>query len=175
MRSFRLPSGRRLSVRPIRHDDDARLVRAFALMSPQTRYQRFLTVKTKLTAKDTHFLVDVDGYDHVALVATPCDEPERIVAVARFVRLENDPAAAEFAIAIGDAYQREGLGMLLMGELMQAAAERGIERFVGTILAENEGAHRLVARVAAGAPRWQHHGSVDEVEFELAAPVRLAA
>lgn len=162
-------------VRPIRPDDDVRLVEAFARMSPQSRYQRFLIVKTELTSVDTHHLVDVDGHDHVALVAVAPEQPERIVAVARFVRLEEDPRAAEFAIAIGDAYQRDGLGVLMMSELAAAATRRGIDRFTGTILAENSGAHRLVARVAAAPPRWHNRGSVDEVEFELSAQAQLAA
>lgn len=175
MCSLLLRSGREVLVRPIRADDHARLTAAHERLSPESRYRRFLGVKPRLSAGDVHYLVDVDARDHVALVATPPREPAPIVAVARFVRLAEDPRAAEFSIVVGDAYQRDGLGVQLLAGLAGVAADNGVERFVATILAENEGAHRLVEAVAAGTPRWIRHGPVDEVEFELAPAARLAA
>lgn len=174
MDSYRLPTGEQLAIRSIRPDDDASLRAAYERLSPESKYRRFLALKPSLSREDARYLVDVDGRDHVALVAV--STAEGIVGVARFVRLREDPGAAEFAIVIGDELQRSGLGRALMDALAARARERGVERFVGSMLADNLPAHRLVARVAAAPPSWRHFGAVDEVEFALGpVPALLAA
>ena len=175
MCSIRLRDGRNFVVRPIRDDDEMRLSDAFDRLSPDSKYKRFLALKPHLTDHDIDYLVHVDAEDHVALVATDPDEPDVIIAVVRFVRLESDPTAAEFSIVVGDDYQQSGLGSQLMGVLADHARAQGITRFVATILAENIGAHRLVQAIAAGSPRWISHGTVDEVEIDLTTPVAPAA
>jgi protein lysine acetyltransferase len=161
-----LPSGRRIGIRPIRADDGPRLQDAYDRLSPQTKYRRFLAVKPRLTEADLTYLTGADGTDHVALVATPAEEPERIIAVGRFVRLAEEPAAAELAIVVGDPYQGEGLGTELLGRLADAALVRGIVRLTATVLADNVPVHRLLRH---GTSRERHLGPIDEVEVELAA------
>jgi RimJ/RimL family protein N-acetyltransferase len=90
------------------------------------------------------------------------------VAVARFVRLPEDPRTAEFAIVVGDAYQQEGIAKKLMERLSAAAIERGITRFRATILAENGPAHRLVRGLPGRVAAERHSGHVDEIEVDLA-------
>jgi RimJ/RimL family protein N-acetyltransferase len=171
-----LRTGEQVLIRPIRPDDGERLRASYHRLSPESKYRRFLAIKPELSSRDTRYFVAVDAHDHVALVACPLDAPEMIVAVARFVRRREDPGAAEFAIVVGDDYQRSGLGGALLRSLAARAREQGIERFVGSILAENVAAHRLVAGVAAAPAQWRHTGTVDEVEFDLgAAPALLAA
>jgi RimJ/RimL family protein N-acetyltransferase len=167
MRSIRLRDGRAFCVRPIHDDDEERLSDAFDRLSPDSKYKRFLALKPHLTDHDVNYLVHVDAQDHVALIAADPAEPDVIIAVARFVRLESDPTVAEFSIVVGDEYQGAGLGAALMQLLADDARAVGIDRFVATILAENIGAHRLVQAIAPSAPRWISHGTVDEVEIDL--------
>jgi RimJ/RimL family protein N-acetyltransferase len=161
-----LPNGRQVTIRPIRADDGPRLSLAYDHLSPQTKYRRFLAVKPRLTEGDLRYLTSADGNDHVALLATPADDPKLIIAVARFVRLAEDPGAAELAIVVGDPYQGEGLGTELLGRLADAALARGIERLKATVLAENVPVHRLLRH---GVSHERHLGPIDEVEVELAA------
>lgn len=166
MEVIALPSGRQVAIRPIQADDGPRLQAAYERLSPQTKYRRFLAVKPRLTEADVSYLTAADGTHHVALAATPVEDPRRIIAVARFVRLKDDPAAAELAIVVGDPYQGEGLGTELLGRLADAALARGIERLTATVLADNVPVHRLLRH---GAARERHLGPIDEVEIELAA------
>jgi RimJ/RimL family protein N-acetyltransferase len=159
-----LHDGTVIQIRPIRSDDGERLRASHARLSPETRYRRFLGVKPELTAADTHYLVDIDGSDHVALVATVDDD---IVAVARFVRLQDDPRAAEFAIVVGDAFQGQGLATELMLRLNVCAGLRGIERFVATVLSDNVAIFRLMDKLAMGPLTERRLGTVSEIEFEL--------
>jgi RimJ/RimL family protein N-acetyltransferase len=175
MRSIKVRDGREYHVRPLRPDDDQRLSDAYDRLSPDSKYKRFLGAKPTLTRRDVEYLVDVDDRDHVALAAAPAGEPDLLIAVARFVRLEHDPAAAEFSIVVGDACQRAGLGSQLLELLAREALSLGIERFVATILAENIGAHRLVNGLSPVPPRWNSHGTVDEVVIDLLPAAALAA
>jgi RimJ/RimL family protein N-acetyltransferase len=169
MDRVRLRSGREVAIRPIRGDDATRLEAAYARLSPESRYRRFLVTKPRLSEQEVRYLTAVDGCNHFALIATPADDPERIIGVGRFVRHVSDPAAAEFAIVVGDAFQGEGLATELLGRLADAARERGIVRFTATALADNEAVHRLLRRLAGEFSAFRREGSVDELTVELAA------
>jgi RimJ/RimL family protein N-acetyltransferase len=163
-----LNDGRRVAIRPIGPDDHERLRASHARLSPESRYRRFLATKPELTSADARYLVEIDGSDHLALVATLPDEPdEPIVAVARYIRLPDDPAAAEYAIVVGDDYQRQGLGGELMARLAQAAVARGVKRFRATMLADNIAIQRVTANLAAGPLKRRLNGSLSEVEIDL--------
>jgi RimJ/RimL family protein N-acetyltransferase len=168
MEQIRLESGREIAIRAIRPDDGAGLQAAYERLSPKSKYQRFLVAKPRLTPQELRYLTDVDGANHVALIATPAEDPNFILAVGRYVRLPTDSRAAELAIAVGDAFQREGIAAELLERLADAAAAHGIERFAATMLADNVPAHRLLSHLANDAAT-EHLGAVDEVEIELAA------
>jgi RimJ/RimL family protein N-acetyltransferase len=170
MDAVRLPSGRAVTIRPIAPSDAAALKLAYERLSPQSKYRRFLAPKPHLTSSDTRYLVHVDGRDHVALVATPADDPAWILGVARFVRVPDDPELAELAIVVGDRFQQEGLATALVARLARRATELGITRFRGTMLSENQPADRLVKAAAARVVRERLLGPVKEIEIELPAP-----
>ena len=170
MDAYTLNDGRQVTIRPIAADDHERLRASHARLSPESRYRRFLATKPELTSDDARYLVEIDGSDHFALVATLPGEPdEPIVAVARYIRLPADPCAAEFAVVVGDDYQRQGLADELMTRLARAAAARGVKRFRATMLADNVAIQRVTAKLAAGPLKRRLLGSLSEVEIELAA------
>jgi RimJ/RimL family protein N-acetyltransferase len=157
-----------VSIRPIAASDGPALHDAYERLSEDTKYKRFLATKPHLSRRDVSYLTHIDGDNHVALVATPVGRPDEIIGVARFVRLPEDLRSAEFAIVIGDAYQREGLGSELMARLAQAASEHDVKRLRGTMLADNIGAHKLTRRLAGELTQERRFGTVDELEVELA-------
>jgi RimJ/RimL family protein N-acetyltransferase len=165
----RIRSGREVAIRSIRADDSQRLEASHALLSPNTRYRRFHGAKPRLTAGELRYFTEVDGRDHVALIATPADDPDRIIGVGRFVRHRSDASAAEFAIVVGDPYQGEGLGTELITRLADAALERDISRFTATVLADNEPVHRLLLKLAGEFAEHERSGAVQELSIDLAA------
>ena len=169
METITLRSGRGVVIREIRPDDGPRLKLGYRALSPQSQYRRFLGSKPRLTDADVRYLTNVDGRNHFALVATTTTAPDWIIAVARFVRLAEDPEAAEFAIVVGDPFQGEGLGTELLERLAKDAKARGIRRFRATVLAENVAGHKLARRLAGRLANERHLGVVDEVEVDLAA------
>lgn len=57
-----------------------------------------------------------------------------IVGQAMYVRSENE---AEVAVVVEDAWQRRGIGTLLLAELAALAGRRGIGAFTGAVLPES--------------------------------------
>ena len=151
----RLADNTILFLREIRAGDKDRLSSAFAGLSEESVRKRFLGPKPTLSTAELRYLTEVDGTDHFAIVAVPAGEEERIVAVARFVRLADDRRAAEAAITVCDSLHGRGLGSLLARRLSDAARERGIARLTATIASENRAALKLMAKIderLAGAP-----------------------
>jgi RimJ/RimL family protein N-acetyltransferase len=171
---YALNDGTEVRIRPIRSDDGERLQASHARLSPESRYRRFLAAKPQLTPADARYLVDLDGCDHFALVATLDDEEGSIVAVTRFIRIPGAPDVAEFAIVVGDAYQGQGLATEMTAQLARAAARRGITRFRAAILADNLPVRKLLVGLTDGVPRELRTGSTSELEVDLPCSVVLA-
>jgi acyl-CoA synthetase (NDP forming)/RimJ/RimL family protein N-acetyltransferase len=101
--------------------------------SDQTRYYRFFGPLKRLSDRDLHRFTHVDHDSRVAFVVLLGDQ---LVAVGRYDRLP-DTSDAEVAFLVEDAHQGRGLGSVLLEHLAAAARERGIERFVAEVLAQN--------------------------------------
>jgi GNAT superfamily N-acetyltransferase len=163
-------------IRPIRPDDGDRLSAYHARLSPESRYRRFLSAKPELTGADVRYLIDVDGVNHIALVATQPSLPgEPIVAVARCIRLPDSPDSGEMAIVVADSLQGKGVGTRLVKRLAELAVAHGITRFRAVMLSENLAIARLLSSLAAGPVNRTYHGETTELELELPGAQPLAA
>ncbi len=178
-----LADGTPITLRFIRPDDADELRRAFAKLSPRSRYQRFLGVST-LTDEMVHYLTEVDGHDHVAIVAITDSldlKSEIGLGVARFVRSKEDPTVAEAAVTVIDDAQGKGVGRVLLRALAALALERGVRVFRGEVLAENERMRHLLGEVGAhvredGGQTFVFdvplHGPAERVDEEREHPLR---
>ena len=164
-----LPDGTQILIRPIEPGDKARLSLALGRLSERSIHRRFLSAKPKLSSTELRYLTEIDGRDHIALVAFLADDPDSIVAVARCVRFPDEPDTAEFAIVVGDPLQGRGLGSLLARELATAARSAGIRRFFAPMAGENIAVRRLIAHFTQTLERDEIAGGVREVVVELAA------
>lgn len=165
-----LRDGTPVFLRLVRPEDKPLFLEAWGRLSPPSRYRRFLAPKARLTAEDLRYLTEVDGENHLAIVAlreTP--GAELGVGVARFVRLPGRPEAAEAAVAVTDDFQGRGLGSLLAGRLARAARERGVRWAVCEILPGNEPVLRLLRRSFPRATVREEEGSI-LVEIDLEGP-----
>jgi acetyltransferase len=161
-------------IRPIRPDDKALLAAGMEHLSEHSAYQRFLVPKRGLTVAELRYLTEVDFRDHVALVAVRPEEPDVLVGVGRWIRSAHDPEVAEIAFVVADGLQNHGLGTALAEGLADAARDRGVRRFVATMLPDNLAAHRLFARVAQEREVTQS-GTLHELRGELSPAARRSA
>lgn len=165
----RLPKGEPVVIRPIRADDKDLLVDGLRRLSAESIQRRFLTPKQSFSGSELRYLTEINAVDHVALIAVDPDEPDHMIAVGRFVRLTDDPEAAEIAIVVADDWHGRGLGSLLGGHLVHAARNRGIKRFTATMASENRAAHRLMAKLTRRLQQRHAGGGVDELVLDLVA------
>jgi RimJ/RimL family protein N-acetyltransferase len=166
---FALDRGTRVFIRPIEPGDKEKLVTGLRRLSEESIRKRFLAAKPRFTSAELRYLTEVDGFNHIALVAVLEDQPDTLVAVARCVRLPDRPGTAEMAIVVGDPWQNQGLGRALATALADAARAAGIRRFAATMLGDNEAARRLMRTFALRLQEGGVSGGVREVLVELAA------
>jgi RimJ/RimL family protein N-acetyltransferase len=142
-------AGVRILLRPISASDKGRLRLGMARLSAVSRRHRFFSARAELDDDMVAYLTEVDHRSHFAWAAVAVDLPgQPIIAVARYI-VADQPATAEFALAVGDEFQGQGLGTLMFRLLAIVARANGIEHFSASVLADNVPMRRLMA--AAGA------------------------
>ena len=159
-----LRDGTPIVLRHIRPEDANELRRGLARLSPESRYRRFLGMVMSLSDAQLDYLTRPDGRDHVAIVAATREREEGL-GVARFVRVPGEPTVAEAAVTVIDDAQGKGLGLLLSMALARAAYERGIRRFRGQILADNEAVRQLLRDVGAVVSKSEGDRAAFDVEL----------
>jgi len=162
-----LYDGLAITIRPIRPDDKDRLAAGHQLMSAETQRLRYLMPKPRLTPAELRYLTEVDGEDHVALVAVADDYPDATLGVGRFIRLQDRPDTAEFAIVVADAFQGIGLGSAIAEQLAELAVERGIRHFSATVLHENTTVRALLSRISRRLADARWSDGAGELLYEL--------
>ena len=160
--AIELGEGRRIHIRPLEAEDRDALAEGFERLGPQSRYQRFFAPTSRLTDRQLEYLTDIDHHDHEALVAVDEDTGDG-VGIARFVRIGE--GVAEPAVAVADAWQRQGVGALLLAELVDRARAEGIDSFIAQVLADNEAALALLGHL--GDVEMIDHGGEVEVHIAL--------
>jgi ribosomal protein S18 acetylase RimI-like enzyme len=133
------------TIRPIGPADRDALAALMGRLSPETIRRRFLAAKPSLSSAELRFLTHVDQRHHIAVVAEAAGAPGRLLGVARCVRVAEGADVADFAIAVADAHQRQGMGTALARALADAAYAAG-ER------SGDEASGR--GRDASWPPRW---------------------
>jgi GNAT superfamily N-acetyltransferase len=139
-----LPAYPQVAIRDLGRNEGAVLDDLMIRLSPRSRYLRFHVAVGKLNAATRRALLDVDDRDHVALVA---EVQGRAVGIARFIRMQGIPSAADISIAVADEHHRSGIGRQLLQALRDRALAAGIQRLEADLLPWNVAALRLARAV----------------------------
>jgi GNAT superfamily N-acetyltransferase len=134
-----------IHLRPLRRDEGAVLDTVFAGLSPRSRYLRFHSPIAGLGPPVRRALLAVDGEHHAAVVAV--SGRGQPVGIARLIRNRLRPDEAEVAFEVVDAWQRRGVGRLLLTGLAAEAERLGVQRVVALVLPENTAAFALLRSV----------------------------
>lgn len=157
---------RGLTVRPIRPDDDVRLVRAFGRLSPETVYRRFFGPIHALPPTLLDRFTNVDHNDREALVALAGDE---IIAVVRWDRDNLHYDEAEVALLVEDAWQHRGVGRALMRLLITEAAHHQIATLIATVQSDNVPVKGLLASTLGSPATAQRDGPQMRLTYPIPA------
>jgi GNAT superfamily N-acetyltransferase len=161
-RNMFLPTGERLTVRPMRATDADAVVAGFLALSPESFRRRFFSPVPRLLPGMVEAVTAVDDR-HLTLLAF--DDGGQLVALAEAIRDRRDPGSAELAVTVADAYQHRGIGTWLLTWLSRDAVAAGVVRFTGFTQTDNRPALSLFTR--AGAEPWFEEPGVAGFEIPL--------
>ncbi len=145
IQEWQMNDGKVVTIRPIR-PEDADMEQEFVKnMSDESRYYRFMDTLRELTQTMLVRFTQIDYDREMALVATlPAgDGKEEQMGVARYV-VNPDGESVEFALAVGDGWQKCGVGRKLMTALIECARMKGYRAVVGDVLSTNSKMFRLM-------------------------------
>jgi GNAT superfamily N-acetyltransferase len=158
--------GHAILVRPLLATDREQLAARYDELSPESRRARFGSPPDELSPRELDRLLDLDYDGRFALAAFVLDDgEERGVGVARYARRSDNPAVAEVAVVVLDAYQHRGIGTLLLRDLLDVARDHRITSFTATV--QWASAALLDAIRAAGATVNPGEPGVAVVAFAL--------
>jgi len=145
IQDWELPDGRLVTIRPIR-PEDADIEQDFVKrMSDESKYYRFMDTLRELTQAMLVRFTQIDYDREMALIATiPGEDGKELqIGVSRYVT-NPDGESVEFALAVADDWQKQGVGRKLMTALIDSARQKGYRAVVGDVLALNSKMFRLM-------------------------------
>lgn len=161
----RMRDGRAVILRPIRPEDEPQMALFHRELSEQTVYHRYfapLQLNERIAHERLSRLCYIDYDREMALVAElPSDDRSKapIIGVGRLSRVHGINEA-EFALTVGDRWQHQGLGTLLLQHLVQIGRAEGLQRISATILADNHDMLKVAKRIGFNiihAADWQEY------------------
>ena len=144
---FRVPGGAAVTVRPIRPDDAGRLQDYLRALSEHSRRNRFLGAVNELPPRELARIAAMDGAGALALVCfAGCGRDAAMIAEAIHV-IAPAGARCEFALSVTDAWQRRGLGTLLLRLIECHARMLGARHLFGDVLRSNAAMKGLAGKM----------------------------
>ncbi|AFZ48500.1 CoA-binding domain protein [Cyanobacterium stanieri PCC 7202] len=143
-----LKNGDRFTIRPIRPEDEPKIVNFCTALSEQSVYFRFfhsISRQSLISHERLARICFIDYDQEIALVA--CDEEEDIRAIARLSRIHGDLASAEIGLLIKDNYQHQGLGTVLTESMINIARQEGIKYLRADMLIDNHAMQNLCRKL----------------------------
>ncbi len=162
VKTWTLPDGMTVTIRPIRPDDEPLIVTFHETLSEESIYFRYFHL-IKLQARVDHERLTricfIDYDREMALVAEHQDGDERtILGVARLSRLHG-LNEGEFGMLVNDRYQGQGLGTELLRSLINIGQAEALTRISADILPENRAMQHLCKKLGFTVKR--EHGEVN--------------
>lgn len=133
--------GSELAIRSLRPEDEPLMRRFHTELSDESvylRYARPVQLAQRISHDKLARLCFIDYAHEMALIVLRTDSAgeQAIVGIARLI-MEHERNEAEFALAISDSVQGNGLGTELLRRLIEIGQRERVGRIVGYILANN--------------------------------------
>jgi len=149
---WQLRTGDRVTIRPIRPEDEPLMVKFHQSLSEESVYLRYAHL-FKLSHRVAHArmvrICFVDYDRDIVLVADqrqPDSGEHQLLAAARLSKLHgtND---AEFALLVSDHYQGQGLGTELVRRLLAIAKDEALDQVIAEILPDNRAMQHICKKL----------------------------
>jgi acetyltransferase len=136
-KTIQLNNGKSVLLRPIRPEDEPMEAEMFTTFSAETKRFRFFGPIGETTHEMLIRYTQIDYDREMAIIAELTEEGRK--KMAGVVRIITDPdnETAEFAIVVGDPWQRQGLGTVMTRYILEIARNRGIKKVYAYLLKDN--------------------------------------
>ncbi|WP_022836105.1 bifunctional acetate--CoA ligase family protein/GNAT family N-acetyltransferase [Salisaeta longa] len=135
-------NGEDVTIRPIRPEDEPKLVAFHEKLSERSVYLRYaslMKIEQRVAHERLSRICFIDYDREMALVAerhNPETDTDEIIGVGRLTQ-QPGRNEAEFAMLVIDDYQREGIGTELLRRLVEVGRNEGLDRITADILRQN--------------------------------------
>ena len=140
--NLELYDGTEVVVRSVNSLDKPLFIQGLSELSSKSKYFRFNTASFSFNTVNLKYLTEMNHIDHVAIGAGLRMGEEAVikgVGIGRYVRIKGRPEEAELALTVADAYQRQGVGTILLAGLSRCAEQQGVRYFVAHVHASRRG------------------------------------
>jgi acetyltransferase len=130
--------GRSLTLRPIRPEDEQQHLEFLGHLDPEDVRLRVFYSRRSIERTELARLTQIDYAREMAFIAVApdADGREQTLGVVRAIA-DPDNVEAEFGIIVRSELKGEGLGELLLQQMVDYLREHGTQRLVATVLSEN--------------------------------------
>lgn len=173
VKPFKMLDDTRVTIRPIRPEDEPLMVKFHETLSERSVYFRYfhaIGLNQRIAHERLTRICFIDYEREMALVVLSQDPQtlnQEILAVGRLSKVHGT-RDAEFAILVSDLWQGRGLGRELLRRLVEIGRKEKLTRIFGDILPENRDMLRVCEKLG-----FQHHYS--EAEGVVRAEINLEA
>jgi acetyltransferase len=143
-----LKDGSVLDIRPIRPEDEPEFVRFHGTLSDESVYRRyffFMNLESRVRHERLIRMCFIDYDRQMAFIAKRKDAAAGVGEIVGVGRLIKAPGTnqAEIAVLVSDAFQKRGIGTVLVQRLIEFARDEKLQLLTASFLAENRPIERL--------------------------------
>jgi acetyltransferase len=146
VKTIALRDGRQATLRPIRPEDELRIVDFHNDLSERSVYLRYLQFLKFEERIEHDRLARVCFNDYARELALVVEQDDRILGVGRLQRNPLRMEEAEVAFLVRDSAQGQGIGSGLVENLIAAARAEGLLRLTAEMHVENRPMRKLLER-----------------------------
>ena len=128
-----------ITLRPIRPEDEPRLVAFYAHATPADMRLRFFLMRREVPHSELARFSQIDYDRDMTFIALPPEGTELPMLGEVRACCDPDNQRAEFAIQIATDWQHQGLGHAMLTRMLEHLRRRGVREVWGECLVENQG------------------------------------
>jgi acetyltransferase len=167
--SFTSHDGNEYTIRPIRPEDEPKMVDFHESLSEESVYLRYFRAFNLSQRVEHERLTRICFIDYDRTMALVVERPhpetgeQEIIAVGRLNKEVGRPEG-EFSLLVSDDYQGQGLGTALLTRLLDVGRDEGLATIYAYMLDENMGMRRICKNMGFAL---QRDGNLIKAEIQL--------
>ncbi|MFP4135765.1 MAG: GNAT family N-acetyltransferase [Candidatus Acetothermia bacterium] len=162
---WRMDNGQEVTLRPIKPEDEPLEFELFDSFSEQTWRQRFFGPRTEITHEEMTRYTNIDYRREMAIIGLlEENDKKKMIGVGRLI-IGSDQNTGEYAVVVGDPWQRQGLGEKLTDSIIGVAEDKNLKSIYATILKSNKPMLQLARKM--GFQETDRDSDTVKMEMEL--------